>query len=144
MKKNIFFDLARIGLGLIFLWAFFDKVFGLGFATKADQSWLDGVSPTAGFLGHAARGPLTGFYHALAGQPIVDWLFMIGLLALGIALVSGKFLKIAGYAGALLMLLMWSVALPPTNNPLLDEHIIYGLLLLGIANDASAKTDAVA
>lgn len=102
---------------------------------------MDGTSPTAGFLGNAASGPLTSIYHFLAGQPLVDWLFMLGLLVLGIALISGKFLKIAGYAGALLMLLMWSVVLPPANNPLLDEHIIYALILLGIAKDATKNSE---
>ena len=30
----------RIAMGFIFLWAFLDKVFGLGFATTSDKSWL--------------------------------------------------------------------------------------------------------
>jgi thiosulfate dehydrogenase (quinone) large subunit len=40
----------RIGLGWIFLWAFLDKVFGLGYATTSAKSWLNGGSPTNGFL----------------------------------------------------------------------------------------------
>ena len=33
--------LARISLGLIFLWAFFDKLWGLGFATCRDPHGND-------------------------------------------------------------------------------------------------------
>ena len=48
----------RISLGWIFLWAFVDKLFGLGFATPSARSWLNGGSPTKGFLANAATGPL--------------------------------------------------------------------------------------
>lgn len=130
---NTYFGLARIGLGLIFLWAFLDKLLGLGLATKAAQAWVAGGSPTAGFLTNASKGPFGDFYHSLAGNPVVDWLFMLGLLGLGVALVLGIGVKIAGYAGSLLMLLLWAAVLPPANHPFLDEHIIYALLLLGLA-----------
>ena len=68
-------------MGLIFLWAFIDKVFGLGFATTADKSWIAGGSPTTGFLQFGVHGPFAGFYHSLSGIPIVDVLFMLGLLS---------------------------------------------------------------
>ena len=48
---------ARIMLGFVFLWAFLDKTMGLGFATKYGESWVNGVSPTAG-RGLLARGRL--------------------------------------------------------------------------------------
>jgi len=31
------------------------------------------------------------------------------------------------------MITMWSSNLPPENNPILDDHIIYMIILLGIA-----------
>lgn len=129
----------RIALGLFFLWAFVDKVFGLGFATPAAKSWLAGASPTAGFLKSAA-GPLSGLYQSLAGAALVDWLFMLGLLGLGVALVLGIGMRLAGYGGALLMLLMWSSHLPPAQNPLLDDHIIYALTLLALAASHAGDT----
>ena len=124
---------VRISLGLIFLWAFFDKLFGLGFATAAGKSWFDGVSPTVGFLKFGTTGPLAPFYKGLAGNVFVDWLFMIGLLGIGFSLIAGIGVKIAGYSGALMMLLMWSALLPPKNHPFLDNHIIYLIVLLVIA-----------
>lgn len=47
----------RISLGWIFLWAFLDKTFGLGAATESDNAWVDGGSPTEGYLSFATRGP---------------------------------------------------------------------------------------
>ena len=44
---------ARILVGFVFLWAFVDKTFGLGVATKAKDAWINGVSPTTGFYSTA-------------------------------------------------------------------------------------------
>lgn len=133
----VFFGITRIVLGWIFLWAFLDKVFGWGFTTAADKTWLDGVSPTVGFLKFAAKGPFAGIFHAIAGNVVVDWLFMLGLLCVGVALIVGIGVRIAGYAGALLMIFMWLAVLPPKNNPVVDEHIVYLFLLLMFANASS-------
>jgi thiosulfate dehydrogenase [quinone] large subunit len=54
---------------------------------------------------------------------------MIGLLAIGAALVLGVFMNLAAGAGALLLLLMWTAVLPPASNPVIDDHIIYALTL---------------
>src|SRR5581483_6262855 len=136
--------LLRIVLGYIFLWAFLDKLFGLGFATCKDkitgtvhfgcsQSWLHGGSPTTGFLGHATTGPFSNFYHNIAGQAWVDWLFMVGLLVVGLGLLLGIWVRFASLVGIVMLLLMWSALLWPTNSPLVDEHIVYAIALFGIA-----------
>lgn len=136
--------LLRLSLGFIFLWAFFDKLLGLGMSTCKDgltgsvdvgcsDAWLSGGSPTAGFLGNAVSGPFTDFYHDLAGLAWVDWLFMLGLLVAGVGLILGIFVRLASLTGITLMLLMWSALLWPANTPLLDEHIIYALVLFGVA-----------
>lgn len=124
---------ARIATGWIFLWAFLDKVFGLGFATESGQSWLNGGSPTQGFLANSASGPLRGFYTSIAGAVWADWLFMIGLFGIGVALVLGIGMRVAVSAAAVLMILMWSVALPPATNPLIDDHIVMAVLVIGLA-----------
>lgn len=126
--------LLRLGLGWIFLWAFLDKLFGLGFATAPEGAWLAGGSPTTGFLTYATKGPLAGVFQALAGNPAIDVLFMAGLLFLGVTLLLGILNRLAGYAGALMMALMFVAGfLPPEHNPLIDEHIIYLVVLLGIS-----------
>lgn len=130
---------TRIGLGWTFFWAFIDKLLGLGFATESENAWIAGGSPTYGFLNFATSGPLAGFYQSLAGNPIIDALFMLGLLGLGIALLLGVGMRIASVGGPLLMLLMWSAHLPPENNPMIDQHIIYALMIPALAAAEAGK-----
>lgn len=123
---------SRIMIGLVFLWAFFDKLFGLQFATDPDKAWLAGGSPTTGFLkmGVNPDSPLAAFFNSLAGQPWVDWLFMVGLLGIGLALVLGVGLRIAAVTGTLLMVLMWAAEFPLENNPVIDEHLVYAAVII--------------
>jgi thiosulfate dehydrogenase [quinone] large subunit len=133
----------RVAFGLTFLWAFFDKTFALGFHTGYDQAgnldrfgdaaWINGGSPTEGFLAFGADGPFQDFYNSIAGDAWADWLFMLGLLGIGIALTLGAGMRIAAGAGALMYVLMWTVVLPPENNPVLDDHILGALTLVVLA-----------
>jgi thiosulfate dehydrogenase (quinone) large subunit len=136
--------LTRLSLGWVFLWAFLDKTFALGFATGKDPAtgavdyfgpaaWINGGSPTKGFLSFGTKGPLADFYSGLAGNPVVDWVFMIGLLGIGLALILGIGMRIAAGTGALMLLMMWSAALWPDNNPFMDDHIVYALVLVLLA-----------
>src|SRR3989344_8362365 len=102
MKELFIWALVRISLGWMFLWAFFDKTFGLGFATKPEMSWLSGNSPTSGFLLHATKGPFVDFFHSLAGSGLVDWFFMLGLLGVGISLVFGIAMRLGRFSGMLM------------------------------------------
>ncbi len=129
MKLAYFLALLRIAMGWMFLWAFLDKLLGLGFATKAESAWLSGGSPTTGFLKFATSGPLKESFQNLSGVVWVDWLFMVGLLLLGIALILGIGLRLAGLGGSILLFLMWLALFPTENNPFLDEHIVYILVL---------------
>ena len=115
---------------------------GLGFATcvdaetKAvsylcDKAWINGGSPTFGFLKFGTVGPFASFYQGLADSVLVEWLFMLGLLFIGVALTSGILVRLGGLVGVLLMLLMYLGLIPPKNNPFLDEHLIYALVMLG-------------
>lgn len=123
----------RIALGWVFLWAFLDKTFGLGFATEREAAWLEGGSPTEGFLAFGTKGPFADFYQGMAGAAFADWLFMLGLLGIGIALILGIGMRIAAVTGALLLVLMWTAALWPENNPFMDDHLVYAGLLIGLA-----------
>jgi len=130
---------VRLALGWTFLWAFIDKLFGLGFATPEGKGWIDGGSPTKGFLS-GAEGPFAGFYHDLAGTTFANWAFMLGLLSIGLALTLGIGMRIAAAAGATLYVMMWSVVLPPPNNPFMDEHLIFAGVLVGLALVGAGKT----
>jgi thiosulfate dehydrogenase [quinone] large subunit len=139
---------TRILLGFTFLWAFLDKTFGLGFATT--DGWMFGTgkgNPTAGFLKFGANpnGPLHDFYANLApsspSAPI-NWLFMLALLGAGVGLVLGIGMRISCIGASILLLSMWLAVAPwakyedkggstvASNNPLLDEHIIYSATLM--------------
>ena len=133
----------RVAFGFTFLWAFVDKTFALGFHTGygqdgkldrfGDAAWINGGSPTEGFLKFGADGPFKDFYNSIGGTFAADWLFMLGLLGIGLALTLGVGMRMAAAAGALLYLLMWTVVLPPENNPVIDDHILGALTLVALA-----------
>jgi len=129
----------RLALGWVFLWAFLDKLFGLGHETPSAGAWINGGSPTKGFLGKAVSGPFESFYHGFAGAAWADWLFMLALAGIGIALILGVGMRIAATAGTVLLVAMWTAVLPPENNPFMDDHLIYAgvivLLALTLAGD---------
>ena len=103
---------TRLLLGFVFLWAFFDKTFGWSYATPAAKSWVNGGSPTKGFLSGVSAGPMESTFHSWAGNGLVDWLFMLGLLGIGIGLVSGVALKLTAVAGTAMMAFMWIAEWP--------------------------------
>jgi thiosulfate dehydrogenase [quinone] large subunit len=131
----------RIATGFIFLWAFLDKLFGLGYSTASAKSWINGGSPTKGFLSHVVAGPLQGLMHSMAGTWWADGLFMAGMLAVGVAAILGVALRPAAAAATIIMALMWLAEFPPamstsagaptaSTNPIVDYHIIYALALI--------------
>jgi thiosulfate dehydrogenase (quinone) large subunit len=146
-----FLAIVRVVLGFEFLWAFLDKTFGLGYATPAARAWINGGSPTKGFLSRVAVGPFESTFHAWAGAAWADWLFMLGLLGVGIALILGVGLRIAAVSGTVMMLLMWAAEWPlakvtsagepsMSTNPIVDYHIIYALVLIALAVTYAGNT----
>lgn len=132
--------LTRLSLGWIFLWSFLDKAFGLGVATPRAEAWVNGTSPTSGFLASGTRGPLAGVFQPMAGAAWADGLYMLGLLGLGVALILGIGLRIAAVAGVTLLALIWAAQLWPERNPFMDRHVIYALVLVGLALDRAGDT----
>ena len=132
----------RLVIGWTFLWAFLDKLFALGFSTGrdpetgvvdrfGDAAWIHGGEPTFGFLSFGADGPFDSLYHGIAGDAWADWLFMAGLLGIGVSLMLGIFMRVGTAAAMVMYLLMWTVVLPPENNPIVDDHVI-GFLAVAI------------
>jgi len=143
----------RIGFGVTFLWAFFDKLLALGYATGVNpetgavdrfgpDAWINGGSPTFGFLtfGVPADNPFHSFFNGLAGDTWVNWLFMLALLGIGLALTLGVGMRIAAASGALLYLMMWLASLPLENNPLVDEHMLGALTMVVLATTLAGDT----
>ena len=132
--------LLRLSLGWVFAWAFLDKLFGLGHQTPSSGAWINGGSPTAGFLGKATKGPLASFYQSFAGAGWADTLFMAALFGIGTALVLGIAMRPAAVAGSTLLVMMWAAVLPPANNPFMDDHLIDALVLVLLALAGAGKT----
>lgn len=130
--QKYLFLVFRILFGFIFFWAFLDKTFGFGYSTAADKAWMRGVSPTYGFLANT-KGVFASWFQTIAGNPLVDILFMAALLGVAVALLLGVFVRLGSYAGAFLMMLMWLAVIPLKTNPFVDDHIVYGLLLIAYA-----------
>ncbi|ULR55472.1 DoxX family membrane protein [Streptomyces deccanensis] len=141
----------RLLTGFVFLWAFLDKTFGLGYATQSGKGWIDGGSPTKGFLGSVAVGPMESTFHSWAGDPWADWLFMLGLLGIGLALTAGVALRLTAVAGTVMMALMWVAEWPParhlsdgspsmSTNPFAEYHVVYAVALVVLAATAAGDT----
>lgn len=141
----------RVVTGLVFLWAFADKLFGWGYGTPSAGAWIHGGSPTRGFLSAVDVGPFASMFHAWAGTWWADWLFMLGLGAIGIAVIAGIGLRLSAVAGSLMMLMMWAAEWPfaqsmstgeatHSTNPVIDYHIIYALVLIALAAASAGHT----
>ena len=122
----------RIVVGFTFLWSFLDSTFGLSYSTAPEESWLAGASPTEGYLMGASDGTFGPLWEALAGNPVVDLLFMLALLGLAVAAITGAGLRVAAVAGVLLAVSLYASQLPleagEANNPLTTDHWYYALL----------------
>lgn len=141
----------RITMGLVFLWAFLDKTFGLDYSTTSARAWIHGGSPTTGFLAHVAVGPLRSAFRDWAGTGWADWLFMVTLLGLGIALTLGIGLRVSAFAGGILLAFMWFAEFPiarfdstgaatSSTNPLIDYHFVFAVVLVTLAAFAAGNT----
>jgi thiosulfate dehydrogenase (quinone) large subunit len=128
-SKGVVLPLAvlRIMIGFMLLWAFFDKMFGLGLSTPAGSGMIDGGSPTHGFLSSSNTLSFLAAY-----SNILDVVIMLAFLLIGIALMLGIGMKIATITGALVFLMMYVALFPPENNPILDDHIIYIFVLMAV------------
>ena len=146
----------RILLGWSFVWAFLDKMFGLGFSTcrgfgpegtpassidfLCDAAMIKGGSPTYGLLEFGTQGSHTGGlfrWMASSGPTSIGWadvLFMLALLLGGVALMLGVGTRIAAIGSAILMLFMFlALDVWPENNPINSSHMTEMLVYLGIA-----------
>lgn len=126
--------LARIALGFVFVWGFLDKCFGLGLSTPSDQAWRFGTGPgdpTSGYLS-GVDGPFAWLFNPMAGNALVTWLYMLGMLGVGAGLMTGLAFRFSAICGALMLLMFYLSGLPLSLNPFVDDHIIEILMLIGL------------
>lgn len=150
--------LLRIGLGLMYLWAFLAQGFGIGysnvkssvpppsdsaapavvkygwnFSYDASAGWISSGfkhSPSEAYLTKNMHGPIGTVLGDLpTGVTDFGWIFALG--GLGIALTFGLFSRIAGWGGLALNLIIWFGAFPPSTNPVIDgEHMAFAFSIL--------------
>jgi thiosulfate dehydrogenase [quinone] large subunit len=121
--------LLRVALGWLFLYAGLTKVLNPGWTSKA---YLEGATTLHGlYVWMTSPGMMQ----------VVDFLNTWGLTLLGLSLILGIGMKISTRLGALLMVLYYLpiLAFPMVgaHSFLVDEHVIYALLLLwmGMSQD---------
>ena len=141
----------RLTIGFVFVWAFLDKTFGWHYATPSAGAWVHGGSPTKGFLSGVAVGPFESTFHGWAGDWWADWLFMLGLLGIGVAVMLGVALRLSAVAGVIMLALMWFAEFPfaqhlssgelsHSTNPLVDYHFVYAVVLVAVAATYAGDT----
>ncbi|MBC2932813.1 hypothetical protein H7342_07300, partial [Nocardioides sp. zg-1228] len=91
-------------------------------------------------FGVPADNPFHGFFTSLAGHAWVDWLFMAGLLGIGLTLLLGIGMRIGTAAGALMYAFMYLAAFPLENNPIVDDHLIGVIVMVVLALGAAGMT----
>ena len=135
--------LLRIAVGFIFLWSFLDKTFGLHYSTGPSRAWVNGGTPAQSYLTGATTGkPLASFFESLA-VPAMDWLFMLGLLGIGLAFLLGIGTRLAALAGVVLLGFMYAAVAPwvwGSLSPVVNEHLVYALVLILIPLTSAGDT----
>jgi len=123
--KKISLFLLRIFFGWTFLYAGLAKVF--------NPEWS-----AAGYMAHAKS--FSSFYNWFLGDsilPVINLINEWGLTLLGISLILGLFVRPVALLGALLMMLYYFPILDfpyaGAHGYLVDEHVIYALLLVFLA-----------
>jgi len=118
---------ALLALRLVMGWTLF-----YGGVTKVlDPEWS-----AEGFLLNAIPegNPFTGLWATLAN----DWLWLVdplnqwGLTLVGLALLVGAFVRWSAFWGAIMMLFYWAASLPLANGLVIDDHVVYAMLLFGL------------
>jgi thiosulfate dehydrogenase (quinone) large subunit len=147
----------RVLTGWTFLWAFLDKAFAIGFHTgrledgtidffAKNAAWFNGGSPTKGVFAYALHaGPFQGFYENLGNVQMTaqgptaappEWInvvYMASLLLIGLGLITGVMTRLAAAGGIIWMAIFYTAtAIWPENNPFVDEHVVYIVVLVGL------------
>jgi thiosulfate dehydrogenase [quinone] large subunit len=123
--------LLRLALGWVFLYAGLTKVL--------NPEWT-----AAGYLKGAKT--FTDLYQWFAADANIGWVSFLnqwGQVLIGTAMILGIGVRIASWGGALMMLLYYFPVLVfpkiGANSYLVDEHIIYALVLLAFGADGSKE-----
>jgi len=118
---------ALLALRVVMGWT----LFYAGITKLLDPAWS-----AEGFLLHAIPegNPFGGIWATMAN----DWLWLIdplnqwGLTLVGLALLLGAFVRWSAFWGAVIMVFYWAASLPLEHAIVIDDHIVYAMLLFGL------------
>lgn len=123
-RQQIALFILRVSMGWLMFWAGITKVLNPAWSAE-------------GYLRSAKT--FAGFYQWLASPgilPVINFINEWGLTLLGISLILGIFVRFSSILGAILMLLYYFPVLEfpyVERGFLVDDHIIYALVLLYLA-----------
>lgn len=146
-----FVGLGRIVIGVIFLWAGFEKLLGEGLWNGVLGEGSDGWS-AAGFLQFATGGslgwpfveagaegpfnPTASFWQDVAANQgamtIINYLVPLGQIGIGISLILGLFTRFGAAMGTLMMLFFF-VAAWDFEFGIVNQHLTYAVVTFGLA-----------
>ena len=104
-------------MGWVLFYAGVSKLF-------AEEAWS-----AAGYLSHL-EGPFASWFSWMAGSGAVDWLNMLGLTLVGLALILGLFTRFAAFWGFVLMLFYYLSGYPFEHSFIIDDHFVYMIVFL--------------
>jgi len=114
--------LLRLSMAWVFLYASSHQVFVSGFSV-------------AGFLsGTKTFHDFFAVFTAPAVAPVITFLVAYGHLLIGLSLLAGLFVRVSSVFGIGLMIVYWMAHMnfpyiSDTTNFLVDEHVVYALVL---------------
>ncbi|WP_193177874.1 DoxX family membrane protein [Oricola nitratireducens] len=114
--------LLRLAMAWVFLYAASHQVFAADFSVTG---FLDHTKTFHGLFAHFT-GPVIA--------PVISFCVAYGHLLIGLSLLAGLLVRVSSMFGIGLMILYWMAHMdfPYVSNPnnfLLDEHIVYALVL---------------
>ncbi|MEK7174628.1 MAG: DoxX family membrane protein [Patescibacteria group bacterium] len=131
LPAKLTLTVARVSLGWLFFYAGYTKLINPAWTAAG---YLKGAKAFVGFYAWLASPDMIGVTNALNA-----W----GLALIGLALIFGISVRLAGILGALMMLLYYlplGFPHPNAHSYIVDEHIVYAALLLFFAAVRAGRT----
>lgn len=118
--------IALASLRVVIGWVFFYS----GISKVLDPEWT-----ASGYLTHAVPegNPFKELWPVLADMPIVDPLVQFGLTLVGLGIILGAFTRWNTFWAVVMMLLFWASSLPLENGIVVDQHVVYVAVLIGLS-----------
>jgi len=138
-----FVGLARIVIGIIFLWAGLEKAIGVGLGEwNADGFLQFGTNGSLGWpfvTGEDAEGtvfnPTHDFWAGLvdtSASDVIAYLVPLGQIGIGVSLILGLFTRFGAAMGTLMMLFFFLAAWD-FQYGIVNQHLTYAVVTFGLA-----------